>query len=104
MQSLSGYGQTFTHTLCPPVVVLFSPVVRQTNNCGSYFCPPSDQGLAFLLLSLTQISILDGAALFYVSSKEEKNVAVLHKYLVHRAYGMPFKEAAWVVDKDAVFM
>lgn len=42
--------------------------------------------------------------MFYVSSKEDKNLSVLHKYLVHRAYGMPFKEAAWVVDKDAVFM
>ena len=46
----------------------------------------------------------DGAALFYVSTKEDRNMPILHKYLVHRAYGMPFKEVAWVVDKDAIFM
>ena len=46
----------------------------------------------------------DGAALFYASTKEDKNVSLLHKYLLHRAYGLPFKEPACVVDKDAIFM
>ena len=46
----------------------------------------------------------DGAALFYASTKDDKNVSLLHKYLVHRAYGLPFKEAACVVDKDSIFM
>jgi dynein light intermediate chain 1 len=36
--------------------------------------------------------------------KEDKNVSLLHKYLIHRAYNLPFKEAAWVVDRDAIFM
>ena len=48
--------------------------------------------------------MLDGAALFYASTKEDKNVSLLHKYLLHRAYGLPFKEPACVVDKDAIFM
>lgn len=61
-------------------------------------------GQSCLLVVLDPSVFSDGAALFYVSSKEEKNLSVLHKYLVHRAYSMPFKEAAWVVDKDAVFM
>ena len=46
----------------------------------------------------------DGAALFYASTKEDKNISLLHKYLLHRAYSLPFKEAACVVDKDSIFM
>jgi len=64
----------------------------------------TDEHLDFIQQAIRSFCLNYGAALFYVSSKEEKNVAVLHKYLVHRAYGMPFKEAAWVVDKDAVFI
>jgi dynein light intermediate chain 1 len=48
--------------------------------------------------------VSDGAALFYASTKEDKNVSLLHKYLLHRAYGLPFKEPACVVDKDAIFI
>ena len=55
-------------------------------------------------LFIPWLSWPDGAALFYASTKEDKNVSLLHKYLLHRAYNLPFKESAWVVDKDAVFM
>ena len=46
----------------------------------------------------------DGAALFHVSVKEEKNCDLLYKYLVHRIYGFPFATQAYVVEKDSVFM
>ena len=46
----------------------------------------------------------DGAALFYTSTKEDKNIQILHKYLLHRAYDLPFKEVAWVIDRDSIFM
>ncbi len=46
----------------------------------------------------------DGAALFYISSKEDKNVSLLLQYLMHRGYSLPFKTGASVVDKDTVFM
>ncbi len=46
----------------------------------------------------------DGAALFYISSKEDKNVSLLLQYLMHRIYSLPFKTGASVVDKDTVFM
>lgn len=57
--------------------------------------------LSFVTLTVCK---LDGAALFYASTKEDKNMSLLHKYLLHRAYGLPFKEAACVVDKDSIFM
>ena len=94
-----------SHTLMSSSGCPVSPVVKQTN---IIVVPPFvlllTSGLPLCVALLDSQCPTDGAALFYVSSKEEKNVAVLHKYLVHRAYGMPFKEAAWVVDKDAVFM
>lgn len=46
----------------------------------------------------------DGASLFYVSAKINKNCDLLYKYLVHRIYGLPFKTPALVVEKDAVFI
>ena len=48
--------------------------------------------------------VLDGAALFYTSVKENKNCSLLYKYLAHRIYGLPFKSPALVVEKDSVFM
>ncbi|XP_052365135.1 cytoplasmic dynein 1 light intermediate chain 1-like isoform X2 [Oncorhynchus keta] len=45
-----------------------------------------------------------GAALLYTSMKENKNLDLLYKYLVHRLYGFPFDMLAQVVDKDSVFI
>ncbi|XP_015918347.1 cytoplasmic dynein 1 light intermediate chain 2 [Parasteatoda tepidariorum] len=45
-----------------------------------------------------------GAALFYVSVKEDKNIDLFLKYLVHRIYSFPFRTPALVVEKDAVFI
>lgn len=40
----------------------------------------------------------------YTSAKEEKNTALLYKYLIHRVCGMPFTTPAQVVDKDSIFV
>lgn len=40
----------------------------------------------------------------YTSAKEEKNTALLYKYLVHRVCGMAFTTPAQVVDKDSIFV
>ena len=61
-------------------------------------------GKCYISWTLTHCVISVGAALFYASTKEDKNVSLLHKYLLHRAYGLPFKEPACVVDKDSIFM
>uniref|UniRef100_A0A5F8HJ48 Dynein light intermediate chain n=1 Tax=Monodelphis domestica TaxID=13616 RepID=A0A5F8HJ48_MONDO len=45
-----------------------------------------------------------GAALIYTSVKEEKNLDLLYKYIVHKTYGFHFTTPALVVEKDAVFM
>ncbi|KPP58911.1 hypothetical protein Z043_123223, partial [Scleropages formosus] len=45
-----------------------------------------------------------GVPLIVVCTKENKNLDILYKYLVHRLYGFPFSIAAQVVEKDAVFI
>ena len=49
------------------------------------------------------MKFLDGAALFYTSVKEKKNIDKLYKYIVHKCYGYPFTYSAAIVDRDAVF-
>ena len=58
----------------------------------------------FIQQSIRTFCLQFGAALFYVSVKEDKNCDLLYKYLVHRIYRFPFKTPALVVEKDAVFM
>ncbi|XP_076449472.1 cytoplasmic dynein 1 light intermediate chain 2-like isoform X2 [Babylonia areolata] len=45
-----------------------------------------------------------GAGLFYTSVKDERNCELLYRYLVHRIYGFPFTTAAYVVERDGVFV
>uniref|UniRef100_A0A1I8GAV2 Dynein light intermediate chain n=1 Tax=Macrostomum lignano TaxID=282301 RepID=A0A1I8GAV2_9PLAT len=47
---------------------------------------------------------LHGAALVYTSVREDKNCALLRSYLLHRAYGLPCPHAAYVVERDCVFV
>ena len=47
---------------------------------------------------------LDGAALFYTSVKEKKNIDKLYKYIVHKCYGYPFTSTAAIVERDAIFI
>ncbi len=46
----------------------------------------------------------DGASLFYVSAKEDKNCDLLSSYLQHRIYALPFTQNAYVVEKDCIFV
>ncbi|GFU33050.1 cytoplasmic dynein 1 light intermediate chain 2 [Trichonephila clavipes] len=58
----------------------------------------------FIQMSIRNFCLQYGAALFYLSVKEDKNCDLLLKYLVHRIYSFPFRTPALVVEKDAVFM
>lgn len=58
----------------------------------------------FIQMSIRNFCLQYGAALFYVSVKEDKNCDLLLKYLVHRIYSFPFRTPALVVEKDAVFI
>ncbi|GFY63408.1 cytoplasmic dynein 1 light intermediate chain 2 [Trichonephila inaurata madagascariensis] len=58
----------------------------------------------FIQMSIRNFCLQYGAALFYLSVKEDKNCDLLLKYLVHRIYSFPFRTPALVVEKDAVFI
>ena len=58
--------------------------------------------IGLLLFPWPELS--DGAGLFYTSVKENKNCDLLMKYIVHRIYGFPFMQQAYVVERDAVFV
>lgn len=57
-----------------------------------------------MICSCSNESILDGAALFYTSVKERKNIDKLYKYIIHQCYEYPFTSSALVIDRDAIFI
>uniref|UniRef100_F6Y240 Dynein light intermediate chain n=1 Tax=Callithrix jacchus TaxID=9483 RepID=F6Y240_CALJA len=63
-----------------------------------------DEHLDFIQSHLRRFCLQYGAALIYTSVKEEKNLDLLYKYIVHKMYGFHFTTPALVVEKDAVFI
>ncbi|XP_021564589.1 cytoplasmic dynein 1 light intermediate chain 2 isoform X4 [Carlito syrichta] len=63
-----------------------------------------DEHLDFIQSHLRRFCLQYGAALIYTSVKEEKNLDLLYKYIVHKTYGFHFNTPALVVEKDAVFI
>uniref|UniRef100_A0A8V5GTU7 Dynein light intermediate chain n=1 Tax=Melopsittacus undulatus TaxID=13146 RepID=A0A8V5GTU7_MELUD len=58
----------------------------------------------FIQSHIRKFCLQYGAALIYTSVKEEKNLDLLYKYIVHKTYGFQFTTPALVVEKDAVFI
>ncbi|XP_011408024.1 PREDICTED: cytoplasmic dynein 1 light intermediate chain 1-like, partial [Amphimedon queenslandica] len=63
-----------------------------------------DEHFDFLQQHIRKFCLNYGAALVYVSTKDNKNIDILHKYLIHKAYGLKFKVPAYTVERDAVFI
>lgn len=63
-----------------------------------------DEHFDFIQYHLRTLCLKYGAALFYTSVKDNKNMEILHKYLLHKLYGFPFTTSASVVDKDGLFV
>lgn len=57
-----------------------------------------------LVIDSKMYLILDGAALFYTSVKEKKNLDKLYKYVIHKCYGYPFTSPAAIVERDGIFI
>uniref|UniRef100_A0A8C9S444 Dynein light intermediate chain n=1 Tax=Scleropages formosus TaxID=113540 RepID=A0A8C9S444_SCLFO len=58
----------------------------------------------FIQSHIRRFCLRYGAALIYTSVKEEKNLDLLYKYIVHKMYDFQFTTPALVVEKDAVFI
>jgi dynein light intermediate chain 1 len=64
----------------------------------------TEETFDFIQQAIRKFCLQYGAALFYVSAKVNKNCDLLHKYLAHRIYDLPFKANASVVERDAIFV
>ncbi|XP_002126036.2 cytoplasmic dynein 1 light intermediate chain 1-like [Ciona intestinalis] len=93
---------TLIENLCIPLIVVCT-------KCDSLETLETEFGYSeeqfdFLQHYLRLFCLKHGASLVYTSMKENKNIEVLKKYLLHRMYGFPFSDCANVVDRDAVFV
>ncbi|XP_076332452.1 cytoplasmic dynein 1 light intermediate chain 2-like isoform X3 [Tachypleus tridentatus] len=91
-----------THNLGVDVVVVVTKTDYMSTLERDY--DYKDEHFDFIQQTLRRFCLQYGAALVYISVKEDKNCDLLYKYLVHRIYGFPFKTPALVVEKDAVFI
>uniref|UniRef100_A0A8D0CC08 Dynein light intermediate chain n=1 Tax=Scleropages formosus TaxID=113540 RepID=A0A8D0CC08_SCLFO len=93
---------TLTHNLGIPVVVVCTKcdAISSLEKEHDY----RDEHFDFIQSHIRRFCLQYGAALLYTSVKENKNVDVLYKYLLHSLYGFPFALPPQVVEKDAVFV
>lgn len=64
----------------------------------------TEETFDFIQQAIRKFCLQLGASLFYVSSKVNKNCDLLHRYLAHRIYDLPFKVPPSVVERDAIFV
>ncbi|WKX92120.1 hypothetical protein Q1695_010279 [Nippostrongylus brasiliensis] len=85
-----------------------------TENCGATFVvvitksdlcnEMTDHQADRILVQVRRLCLQLGAALIYTSAKNVKNIQVLYKYVVHRAFGFPFTSTAQLIERDSVFV
>ncbi|XP_036394950.1 cytoplasmic dynein 1 light intermediate chain 1-like isoform X1 [Megalops cyprinoides] len=93
---------TLTHNLGIPMVVVCTKCDAMSGLEKEH--DYRDEHFDFIQSHIRRFCLQYGAALLYTSVKENKNLDVLYKYLVHRLYSFPFSLSAKVVEKDAVFI
>ncbi|KAM9493211.1 cytoplasmic dynein 1 light intermediate chain 2 isoform 2-T2 [Clarias gariepinus] len=91
-----------THNLGIPVLVVCAKcdAVTVLEKDHDY----KEEHFDFIQSHLRRFCLQYGAALIYTSVKEEKNLDLLYKYIVHKLYDFQFTTPALVVEKDAVFI
>ncbi|XP_035210891.1 cytoplasmic dynein 1 light intermediate chain 1-like isoform X2 [Stegodyphus dumicola] len=63
-----------------------------------------DEHFDFIQYTLRKFCLSYGAALCYVSVKDDKNCDLLLKYILHKVYSFPFRIPAIFLEKDSVFV
>ncbi|KAJ8400450.1 hypothetical protein AAFF_G00395740 [Aldrovandia affinis] len=91
-----------THNLGFPVLIVCT-------KCDAVSALEKDQDYKeehfdFIQSHIRRFALQYGAALIYTSVKEEKNLDLLYKYILHKMYGFQLTTTALVVEKDAVFI
>ncbi|XP_062355821.1 cytoplasmic dynein 1 light intermediate chain 2 isoform X4 [Cinclus cinclus] len=100
--SLPLGDNVLTHNLGIPVLVVCTKcdAVSVLEKEHDY----REEHFDFIQSHVRRFCLQYGAALIYTSVKEEKNLDLLYKYIVHKTYGFQFTTPALVVEKDAVFI
>ncbi|KAK5980337.1 Dynein light intermediate chain [Trichostrongylus colubriformis] len=80
--------------------VSFVVVITKSDLCNEM----TDQQADHILVQVRRLCLQLGAALIYTSAKNVKNIQVLYKYVVHRAFGFPFTSTAQLIERDSVFV
>ncbi|KAK5874105.1 hypothetical protein PBY51_019080 [Eleginops maclovinus] len=93
---------TLTHNLGIPVLIVCTKcdavaVLEKEHDFR-------DEHFDFIQSHIRRFCLQYGAGLIYTSVKEEKNLDLLYKYIVHKMYDFKFTSPALVVEKDAVFI
>ncbi|XP_056268816.1 cytoplasmic dynein 1 light intermediate chain 2 isoform X2 [Pseudoliparis swirei] len=93
---------TLTHNLGIPVLIVCTKcdAISVLEKEHDY----REEHFDFIQSHIRQFCLQHGAGLIYTSVKEEKNMDLLYKYLVHKMYEFQFTTPALVVEKDAVFI
>ncbi|XP_075933764.1 cytoplasmic dynein 1 light intermediate chain 2 isoform X2 [Anarhichas minor] len=93
---------TLTHNLGIPVLIVCTKcdAVSVLEKEHDY----REEHFDFIQSHIRQFCLQYGAGLIYTSVKEEKNMDLLYKYIVHKMYEFQFTTPALVVEKDAVFI
>uniref|UniRef100_A0A8C4IC94 Dynein light intermediate chain n=1 Tax=Dicentrarchus labrax TaxID=13489 RepID=A0A8C4IC94_DICLA len=93
---------TLTHNLGIPVLIVCTKcdAVSVLEKEHDY----REEHFDFIQSHIRRFSLQYGAGLIYTSVKEEKNLDLLYKYIVHKMYDFQFTTPALVVEKDAVFI
>ncbi|XP_075877107.1 cytoplasmic dynein 1 light intermediate chain 2 isoform X2 [Nelusetta ayraudi] len=93
---------TLTHNLGIPVLIVCTKcdAVSVLEKEHDY----REEHFDFIQSHVRRFSLQYGAGLIYTSVKEEKNLDLLYKYIVHKMYDFQFTTSALVVEKDAVFI
>eukprot|EP00800_Vazella_pourtalesii_P016770 TRINITY_DN491_c0_g1_i1.p1 TRINITY_DN491_c0_g1~~TRINITY_DN491_c0_g1_i1.p1 ORF type:complete len:484 (-),score=100.41 TRINITY_DN491_c0_g1_i1:181-1545(-) len=91
-----------THNLGIPVIVLVTKTDVMTDLEKDF--DYKDEQFDYIQQSIRKFCLKYGAALFYTSVKEDKNISLLYQYIVHKLYRLPFSYTASVVDRDSIFI
>ncbi|CAH8535469.1 unnamed protein product [Schistosoma turkestanicum] len=64
----------------------------------------NDEKFDFILFHLRKLCLEYGAALIYISIKEDINTNILVNYIKHRLFDLPLKNSAMLIDPKAIFI
>lgn len=95
-------GNALKENIGIPLVVVITKTDMMSDLEKNY--DYTEETFDFIQQAIRKFCLRFGATLFYVSSKTNTNCDLLHKYLAHLIYELPFKTPASVIAKESIFV